>query len=246
MEKLHDLMAACKHLADIASKSQHTSSTATTAAAAASSANSRGQQPIGSAQNHQQQEQQQQQGKALRMQNSQSYDEILQLFTEKSGSSVALAAAADAASEAGSDAATASTAIIPQPAAAGSSSSNGVTSPADAAVWLKRWRFVACALVNAHVQQQQPATAFQLLNQLLIAQPEDPWLWTVVGRLQLQLGHVQQAEQSFQRAEQGFAVLSPEQQVLPREVQSTLSHNQICLKIMSLDLQGRPRGCGSC
>jgi predicted Zn-dependent protease len=94
------------------------------------------------------------------------------------------------------------------------------------------------------VQQQEPATAFQLLNQLLITQPEDPWLWTVVGRLQLQLGHVQHAEQSFLRAEQGFAALGSEQLMLG-EVQRTVSHNNICLKIMALDLQGGPGGCGT-
>ena len=75
---------------------------------------------------------------------------------------------------------------------------------AAAAAWQQRLHAVNSSLILHYWQQGSVTTAFQLLDQQLQEQPHSMELWSLAGRLQLQLNMLHQAHASFTKVQQIF------------------------------------------
>jgi hypothetical protein len=69
-------------------------------------------------------------------------------------------------------------------------------------VWYQRWQGVSCQLISHHWQQHSVAAAFAQLELLLAAAPTNVLLWSLAGRMQLQLRLGAAAHRSFETAQQ--------------------------------------------
>eukprot|EP00775_Hariotina_reticulata_P012286 gene12286-biopygen14184 len=81
-------------------------------------------------------------------------------------------------------------------------------------LWHLRWRGVTCQLISHHWSHNSAVAAFVQLELLLADAPTDVVLWSLAGRMQLQLHLTAAAHTSFRRAQQLV-----QQQVLPQQQQ---------------------------
>jgi tetratricopeptide (TPR) repeat protein len=106
-------------------------------------------------------------------------------------------------------------------------------------LWQHRLCGVTCSLVLHHWQAGSVAAALQLLDQQLLLQPADCQLWSLAGRLFLQLNVMKQAQRCFTKVQQLVQEQVQQQQQQQGEVagcvqlQQLVRHNWGCYNALS-------------
>eukprot|EP00878_Enallax_costatus_P020032 GHUV01021161.1.p1 GENE.GHUV01021161.1~~GHUV01021161.1.p1 ORF type:complete len:395 (+),score=141.45 GHUV01021161.1:97-1281(+) len=92
---------------------------------------------------------------------------------------------------------------------------SAATATAAVALWQQRLHAIYSSLIIHYWQQGSVITAFKLLDQQLQEHPQSIELWSLAGRLQLQLNMLQHAHASFTRVQQLFLQQQQQGKALP-------------------------------
>jgi tetratricopeptide (TPR) repeat protein len=104
------------------------------------------------------------------------------------------------------------------------------------ALWQHRLCGVTCSLVLHHWQAGSVAAALHLLDQQLLLQPSDCQLWSLAGRLFLQINVMKQAHRCFTKVQQLVSERQQQQQgeaAVCARLQQLVRHNWGCYHALS-------------